>query len=124
MDRLSSERRFNVGLGTPQYIDRLLEGSNPTLIWGIIIALSIHFHTFWHFLRPQERSDLYRWHPFLLGGYGVFDSLRRYGWHRGPRRLHGPVGDGSDCSHETQGSIASLTVDVKAQQFHGSLAEV
>ena len=46
MDRLSSERRFNVGLGTPQYIDRLLEGSNPALIWGIIIALSIIFILF------------------------------------------------------------------------------
>ena len=46
MDRLSSERRFNVGLGTPQYIDRLLEGSNPALIWSIIIALSIIFILF------------------------------------------------------------------------------
>ena len=46
MDQLSSERRFIFGLGTPQYIDRLLEGSNPTLIWGVIIALSIIFILF------------------------------------------------------------------------------
>jgi len=46
MDKLNSESRFNFGLGTPQYIDCLLEGSNPALIWGIIIALSIVFILF------------------------------------------------------------------------------
>lgn len=46
MDQFSAERRFIFGLGTPQYIDRLLEGSNPALIWGIIIALSIIFILF------------------------------------------------------------------------------
>lgn len=51
MDILSTERRFVFGLGAPQYVERLLEGSNPTLIWGITIALAIVFVLFGIFAR-------------------------------------------------------------------------
>jgi len=54
MDKLSATRRFVFGLGTPQYIDRLLEGSNPSLIWGIIIVLAIIFVLFGIFARRRN----------------------------------------------------------------------
>lgn len=54
MDKLSATRRFVFGLGTPLYVDRLLEGSNPTLIWGIIIVLAIIFVAFGIFSRRQN----------------------------------------------------------------------
>jgi hypothetical protein len=54
MDKLSATRRFVFGLGTPQYIDRLLEGSNPSLIWGMIIVLAIIFVLFGIFARRRN----------------------------------------------------------------------
>ncbi len=54
MDKLSTTRRFVFGLGTPQYIDRLLEGSNPGLIWVIIIVLATIFVLFGIFSRRRN----------------------------------------------------------------------
>lgn len=54
MDKLSATRRFVFGLGAPLYVDRLLEGSNPVLIWGIIIVLAIIFVIFGTFSRRQN----------------------------------------------------------------------
>ncbi len=54
MDILSTKRRFVFGLGAPQYVDRLLEGSNPALIWGITIALAIIFVLFGVFSRRRN----------------------------------------------------------------------
>lgn len=54
MDKLSATRRFVFGLGTPQYFDRLLEGSNPSLIWGIIIVLAIIFVLFGIYSRRRN----------------------------------------------------------------------
>jgi len=54
MDLLSAQRRFVFGLGAPQYVDRLLGGSNPTLILGIVIILSIIFVLFGIFSRRRN----------------------------------------------------------------------
>lgn len=54
MDKLSATRRFVFGLGAPVYVDRLLEGSNPGLIWAIIIVLAVVFVIFGIFARRQN----------------------------------------------------------------------
>lgn len=54
MDKLSAKRRFVFGLGTPQYIGRLLTVANPTLIWGVIIVLAIFFVVFGIFSRRRN----------------------------------------------------------------------
>ncbi len=56
MDQLSTTRRFVFGLGAPQYVDRLLGGSNPALIWGMIIVLAIIFVLFGIFSRRRNVS--------------------------------------------------------------------
>ncbi len=101
MDQLSSERRFIFGLGTPQYIDRLLEGSNPTLTG----ASSSPCQSSSYFLAFSLAAGTFRFTSlasFFTWWICVFDSLRRYGWHLGPRHLHSSDGDGPDCNHETQ----------------------
>ena len=56
MDQLSATRRFVFGLGAPQYVDRMLGGSNPALIWGMIIVLAIIFVLFGIFSRRRNVS--------------------------------------------------------------------
>ncbi len=54
MDKFNSNRTFVFGLGIPQYVNRLIASSNPAVLWGILLVMTVIFVIFGLFAQRRN----------------------------------------------------------------------